>query len=217
MVYAFEPDDEARAAYAANFGLVPQAGIVGDRLTNDDDPPLNLLFSRLPHTIGGFDDVALRFIRLRRPVAVVFGGSGDDDEVERIVEHIKRRMGSEGYVVSYRSIESLPFNYPGGVRHLLVAGTSRKEAFPWSEVESLAEQYDSATTPEDTPLTGLGAERVSLPVAQAVIETVAGFVRGTAQATSNQRGDDRGKCKTRNSAPDLQSMGCVIERESMLD
>ncbi len=174
VVYAFEPDEDSRNAYAASFGLVPQAGIVGDRLTNDDVPPINLLFSRLPHTTGEFDDVALRFIRLRRPVAVVFGGSGDDDEVERVVEHIKCRMGQEGYAVSYRSLESRPFNYPGGARHLLVAGTSRKEAFPWSEVESLVEQYDSATTPTDTPLTG--PERVSLPVARALVEVVAEFV-----------------------------------------
>ena len=176
VVYAFEPDDDARAAYAANFGLVPQAGIVGDRLTNDDVPPLNLLFSRLPQTTEEFDEVVLRFLRLRRPVGVVFGGSGDDDDVERVVEHIQRRMGQEGYVVSYRSLESRPFQYLGGVRHLLVAGTSRKEAFPWSEVESLAEQYDSTMTPDDTPLTGLGAERVSLPVARALVEVVAEFV-----------------------------------------
>ena len=190
VVYAFEPDDAARTAYAANFGLVPQAGIVGDRLTHADVPPLNLLFSRLPYTTEEFDGVALRFLRLRHPVGVVFGGSGDDKDVEQVVEHIQRRMGQEGYVVSYRSLESRPFQYLGGVRHLLVAGTFRKEAFPWSEVESLAEQYDSATTPGDTPplLTGLSPERVSLPVAKAVIGVMAEFVRETAGRTSNQRG-----------------------------
>ena len=185
VVYAFEPDDEARAAYAANFGLIPQAGIVGGRLTNNDVPPINLLFSRLPHTTEEFDGVALRFIRLRRPVAVVFGGSGDDEDVEWVVEHIKRRMGLEGYVVSYRSVESRPFNYLGGVRHLLVAGMFRKEAFPWSEVESLAGQYDSATTFEDTPLTE--PEQVSPPVARALVEVVAEFVRETVGTTSDQR------------------------------
>ena len=176
VVYAFEPDEDSRNAYAARFGLTPYASIGKKPLA--EIPPLNLLFSRLPKDTAEFDDVALRFIRLRRPVAVVFGGSGDDDDVEQVVEHIQRRMGLEGYVVSYRSVESRPFNYPGGVRHLLVAGTQRREAFPWSEVESLAEQYDSATTFEDTPLTE--PEQVSLPVARALVEVMAKFVRGTA-------------------------------------
>ena len=100
VVYAFEPDEDSRNVYAASFGLVPQAGIVGDRLTNDDVPPLNLLFSRIPKDTAEFDGVVLRFLRLRRPVGVVFGGAGEPDEVEEVVGHVQRRMGKMGYVVS---------------------------------------------------------------------------------------------------------------------
>ena len=176
VVYAFEPDQEARDAYAANFGLTPQAGIVGDRLTNSDVPPLNLLFSRLPHTTGEFDRVVLRFLRLRHPVGVVFGGSGDDDEVGEIVDHIHRRMELEGYVVSYRSLEAHPYQYLGGYRHLIVAGTYRAEPFPWDAVVELAVRYDS-TVPLEEAIAGY-ADSVSLSVAKAVVEVMAGFVRG---------------------------------------
>ena len=56
-------------------------------------------------------------------------------------------------------------------------------------MESLAEQYDSATTSEDTPLTGPGAERESLPVARALVEVVAEFVvASTAGAAKELRG-----------------------------
>ena len=126
--------------------------------------------------------MALRFIRLRQPVAVVFGGSGDDDDVEQVVEHIKRRMGLGGYVVSYRSIESRPFNYPGGYRHLIVAGTYRAEPFPWDAVEELAIRYDSAV-PLEEAIVG-DVDSVSLPVAKAVVGVMAEFVRETAGTTS---------------------------------
>ena len=190
VVYAFEPDAAARCAYTAKFGLEPQAGIVGDRLTNDDVPPINLLFTRTPQDTAEFDRVVLGFLRLRRPVGVILGGAGELDEVEEVVEHVQRRMGQEGYTVSYRSLEAHPYQYPGGYRHLIVAGTSRRAPFSWNEVVALATRYDFLVA-QETQGTAMGqpdADTVSLPVAQAVIETMAGFVRETAGTTSKPEG-----------------------------
>ena len=90
-------------------------------------------------------------------------------------------------MVSYRSLESRPFQYLGGYRHLVVAGTHRAEPFPWDAVEELAVRYDSTTPAPVDEATADNADSVSLPVAQAVIETMARFVR-EAVGTKDDKG-----------------------------
>lgn len=94
--------------------------------------------------------------------------------------YIERRMGLAGYAVNYRSLECHPYQHPGGFRHLIVAGTSRAEPFPWDEVERLAAVYDSATPWEEAE--SADPDVVSLPVAKAVVEVVAWFVRGAVRS-----------------------------------
>ena len=173
VVYALEPNRESREAYRSRFGLLPHAKIGGRRV-----PDFNLLFGHLPGSAAEFDAVILPLINGRRPVGVVLGGSGDLDGVEEVWDHIKRRMEAGGYAVSYRSLDSEPAHYPLGLRHLIVAGTFRREPFPWDEVERLALERDAARDHSTTEDPGV----VSAPVAQAVVEVMVEFVTAAASA-----------------------------------
>ena len=54
VAYAYEPDEEARMAYKANFGITPHA-YIGEGFTEENLPPdtLDLLFCRFPESEAG--------------------------------------------------------------------------------------------------------------------------------------------------------------------
>ena len=140
IAYAYELDADARDAYTGRFGLEPFAGTTGDSVRLA--PHFDLLLVRLsadaltapevPRSRGRqWHDApvehGMRFLRVRRPVGILFIGEGLPpglaDAVREAVEDEAVRLG---YRVEQRS---------GGLE--AIAGVQVTRPFPWPVVPTL--------------------------------------------------------------------------------
>ena len=141
IAYAYELDADARDTYLGRFGLEPFAGTTGDSVRLA--PHFDLLLVRLdadsltapevPRSRGRQRhdapvEHAMRFLRVRRPVGILFIGeglpSGLADAVRGAVEDESVRLG---YRVEHRI----------GGRLEAVAGVQATRPFPWPPVPTL--------------------------------------------------------------------------------
>ena len=183
VVFAYEPDEEARNQYQNEFGIQPSAVLTGSRIRLDV-PSFNLLFSRLPLTKEEFNQSVRPLVRTQMPVGVIFDGSEGNEDAEEIAHHVMERMQRLGYKSSFASLESQPYWHPGGMRHLLIVATARQQTnvdFPWDEVTVLATEYDAGAGPSRSAIGAASAtsssNSIAVPVAQATIKVMADLVR----------------------------------------
>ena len=195
--YAYEPDNEARAAYATNFSVEP-CGFIGDGFTKDNKPPhtLDLLVCRFPRDTAEFDQIALRFLRYCQPRAVMFvspnrptvnvGLDGADIlEFESsdgdVTRHVSRRAGFLGYRMEENLFISPSEEGRPSQRHRVLVGIGNKRGagsldFPWDEVRERCHN-EPKEPPRDWTTTLITGE-VTPTTARALLGTLARFVLG---------------------------------------
>ena len=139
IAYAYELDADTRDAYLGRFGLEPFAGTTGDSVRMA--PPFDLLLVRLtadaltappapPRGRQKHDspvEHAMRFLRVRRPVGILFIGEGlPAGFADSVREATQEEMTRFGYRVEQRS-----------GRLEAIAGVLSTEPFPWPPVLTL--------------------------------------------------------------------------------
>ena len=145
-VYACDIDDDARDAYEANFGMMPDGDI--SRAKPSDIPPFDLLcagFPCQPFSIIGdrkgmsdprgtlFFEIA-RIAKAKRPAAVVLENVKQLATIRNgeVLRRIVRDLHTIGYYVDYRILNALDYGLPQKrERVLLVATRKHFDAFPW--------------------------------------------------------------------------------------
>lgn len=149
-VYASDIDEEARKAYAHNFGLMPDGDIV--KVNAKDIPDHDLLCAGFPcqpfSIIGkrkGFADPRgtmffeiVRIIKEKKPKAVMLENVRQLATTEdgKIIKSIKKTLEDLGYFVDYKILNALNFGLPQKRERVLIVGT-RKDIgeFPWPEAK----------------------------------------------------------------------------------
>ena len=197
VAYAYEPDDEARRAYTANFGQEPHS-FIGEGFTADNTPPgdLDLLFCRFPDDEAEFDQVALRFLRYSSPVGACFISPPRKRKVnyegvakiererkdDKIADHMARRMAFLGYEVSSGVLVALS-DEDGMVPHRVLVGIQPPgmtgQDFPWPLVMEKAQ-----VSRERVPIYWQSTKKpgVEISTASAVVWTVAQVALGAKYA-----------------------------------
>lgn len=96
VVYAEEPDEEARDAYADNLGLTPQK--ISRAIDFKQVPPFDVLLVSLPKSEREKAiSYALRFLHIRRPR--VFLMVGDEEGQEEALGQVEKGTDPMGYAV----------------------------------------------------------------------------------------------------------------------
>ena len=98
VVYAEEPDAEARAAYAENLGLLPQN--TARAVSFKQVPTFDMLLVSLPNSADEREKAvsyALRFLHIRRPRVFLIVGKGEGQE--EALEQVERGTDPMGYTV----------------------------------------------------------------------------------------------------------------------
>ena len=195
VVYAYEPDAEARDIYAANTGLTPD-DTPPDAYTFDHVPPFQLLVAGLPADGTWADAFAfvLRCLRVRRPAAAVLQGppEADPDQWAQFLEHVRGQTARLGYRTDSITLDSRDFGLPPGHRRAVVMGMIKPVPLVWPEAVStggaITSSYeltpretlslrgypDQWALPEDEALAmGYAVDAPPIPMLQAIVETIA--------------------------------------------
>ena len=141
VAYAYELDADARDTYLGRFGLEPFAGTTGDSVRLA--PQFDLLLIRLdadsltapevPRSRGRQRhdapvEHAMRFLRVRRPVGILFIGEGlPAGLAEAVRGAVEDELTRFGYRMEHRT----------GGRLEAVAGVQATRPFPWPPVPTL--------------------------------------------------------------------------------
>ena len=194
VVYAEEPDADARQIYAASIGVTPQG--IAANIVFDQIPSFDILMASLPDAeterVKAFSR-ALRFLRIRRPDAFVLMGDAQHagDKFLKLVQDKTQRMGYTATRVaivpgmSLSEEENLTF----------VVGTLGARPFVWppvarSRLEDGGDKSAPSGGPDGRPsrtfIPRAGARLVPTPAfgggelsaVRAVIQSVAAHVRG---------------------------------------
>lgn len=147
-VYASDIDEDARKAYAHNFGLMPDGDIV--KVNEKDIPDHDLLCAGFPcqpfSIIGkrkGFSDPRgtmffeiVRIIKEKKPKAFMLENVRQLATTEdgKIIKSIKKMLEGLGYFVDYKVLNALNFGLPQKRERVLIVGTREDIGeFPWPE------------------------------------------------------------------------------------
>ncbi len=147
-VFACDIDEEARTAYAYNFGLLPLGDIT--RVQPAEIPKHDLLFAGFPcqpfSIIGKKDGFAdprgtlfleiVRILDAKRPLGFVLENVKQLVTLQNgaVMRRILHDLESLGYDVEYRVLNALDFGLPQKRERTIIVGSlTSLGAFPWPE------------------------------------------------------------------------------------
>ena len=142
VVYAHEPDDEARKIYKSNFDTRPDRDITGKTIVKT--PAFDLLYVSLRELPRGVEDVkygkgtpfprALRYIYARRPLGVVVEAPEGLNELAggRVLMSMGLQLVEMGYAATHNVLSALSFDAPLDERRSFLVGL-RQGKFVWPD------------------------------------------------------------------------------------
>ena len=142
VVYAHEPDDEARRVYEKNIGIHPDRKINGGTIVKT--PAFDLLYVCLRELPNGVEDVeygkgtlfpkALRYVYARRPLGVVVEAPEGLNELAggRVLMSMGLQLVKMGYGATHNVLSALSFDAPLDERRSFLVGL-RQGKYVWPD------------------------------------------------------------------------------------
>lgn len=145
LVFAHEPDADARASYAKNFGLMPWARIPGNL---GGENAVDILLGRVPENPDDFDQVIAPVVKALRPRGVMLGTSfaplteltpdgldAPTNDLGLMWTYFRKKMRELGYRTSRMVYNSGVISPTDLYEHRLFAATLSNRQFPWRRVD----------------------------------------------------------------------------------
>jgi len=146
VIWASDIDDEARATYRHNFGLVPRGDVVA--IPADEIPDHDILMAGFPcqpfsiigsklgtaDTRGVLYKEIIRIARVKKPLGIVLENVKQLASARHgaVIQDIKTDLENAGYTVDWRILNALNFGLPQKRERVIIVATQNKfDKFPW--------------------------------------------------------------------------------------